>query len=201
MNTHSTIIWTKRLFQRFLGTQSPKLASISGYICSLRKFRSFLVRTNDSFCRFLKHVRFLVKTRQSGLPEFRYNRKQWNMQSEKNKQWIWNQNRNRKHSIVLKQSISKPDTYYIQAQHIIKRVICSTFSFQLVFHIIYVPHKVYECWLCISPVGVSDPAQRHILLLFQTLTTCILLSFKLHRLLSECTPRSFIKVISVAAKS
>ena len=39
---------------RFLGILSPNLASISGYLCSLRRFRSFFIGTVDSFCQFLK---------------------------------------------------------------------------------------------------------------------------------------------------
>ena len=46
--------------------QSLNLAYILDYLCSLRRFRSFLVGTHDSFCRFLKYVKFLVETRQSG---------------------------------------------------------------------------------------------------------------------------------------
>ena len=49
----------------------PNLASILVYLCSLMSFRSFLVGTHDSFCRFLKYIKFLVETRQSGFPELR----------------------------------------------------------------------------------------------------------------------------------
>ena len=65
--------------------RSPKLASILGYIYSLRRFRSFFVGTDGNFCRlyegFLKHVRFLVVTKQSGFPELSPYRKQSKMQS------------------------------------------------------------------------------------------------------------------------
>ena len=44
---------------------SPNLASISGYRCSLRKCCSCFIGTLDRFSRFLKHVTFLVKTKQS----------------------------------------------------------------------------------------------------------------------------------------
>ena len=43
--------------QRFLGMLSPNLVSILGYLYSLRKFPYFPVRTNDSFCWFLKNVK------------------------------------------------------------------------------------------------------------------------------------------------
>ena len=110
------------MFWRFLGMLGPNLASILVYLCSLMRFRSFLVGTHDSFCRFLKYIKFLVETRQSGFPELRPYRKQSEMQSildsfgkknqKKNIQCFWGQNRNRKYSIVLlKQSISKPGPY------------------------------------------------------------------------------------------
>ena len=46
-----------------------------GLYMFLRRFRSFLGGPNGSFCWFLKHVKFLVKTRQSGLPELHRYRK------------------------------------------------------------------------------------------------------------------------------
>ena len=67
--------------------------------------------------RFLKRIKCMVETRQTCLPELHHCCKQSEMQSildsfekkvgKKNKKWIWN--RNRKHSIVLKQSFSKPE--------------------------------------------------------------------------------------------
>ena len=43
---------------------SPNLASILCHLCSLRRYWSFFVGTLDSCSRFLKHVTFLVETRQ-----------------------------------------------------------------------------------------------------------------------------------------
>ena len=68
---------------------------------------------NGSFCWFLKHVKFLVKARQSGLPESSRYRKQSKILSILDifgkKQWLWNQNRN--YSIASKQSVSKPSFF------------------------------------------------------------------------------------------
>ena len=60
----------------------------------------------------------MVKTRQSDLAELCPFRKQSEMrkildsfekkESKKNKPWFWDQNQNRKYSIVLKQSICNP---------------------------------------------------------------------------------------------
>ena len=61
---------------------------------------------------------FLVETRQSNFAELRPLSKQSEVQlisdsfdkknRKKTKQWFWDQNRNLKYLIVLKQSISKP---------------------------------------------------------------------------------------------
>ena len=45
---------------------SLNMASILDYLCSLTRFWSFPVGAHDSFCRFLKCVKFMVETRQSG---------------------------------------------------------------------------------------------------------------------------------------
>ena len=102
----------------FLGMLSPNLASKTGYLCSLRKYCSFFVKTLDSFSRFLKHVTFLVETWQSNFAELRPFRKTiknainfrlfWKKESKKNRKLFGDQNRNRIYSIVLKQFISKP---------------------------------------------------------------------------------------------
>ena len=60
---------------------SPNLAYILGYLWSWKRFRSFLVGTHDSFCRFLEYVKFLVYNRQSGFPELHSYRKHSKMQS------------------------------------------------------------------------------------------------------------------------
>ena len=96
---------------------SPNLAYILGFLGSWKRFRSFLVGTHDSFCRFLEYVKFVVYNRQSGFPELHSYRKHSKIQSildycgknnwEKNKQWFWNQNW--KYSVILSQSISKRD--------------------------------------------------------------------------------------------
>ena len=98
---------------------SPNLASILCYLSSLRRYWSSFIGTLDNCSRLLKHVMFLVKTRQSDFAELRPFRKQSEMQEildsfekknpKKNKQWFGDQNRNLKYSIVLKQSIRKPD--------------------------------------------------------------------------------------------
>ena len=59
-----------------LGMLSPNL----GYICVLRRFRCFFVGNHDSFCRFLKHVKVLVETSQSGFTKLRPYRQQLEMQ-------------------------------------------------------------------------------------------------------------------------
>ena len=89
---------------------SPNLASVLCYLCSLRRYWSFLARTLDSCSRFLKNATFLVETRQSDFTElsifsqtiwnaidFRFF---WKKETKKNKQWFWNQNRNWKYLIV-----------------------------------------------------------------------------------------------------
>ena len=58
-----------------LGMLSPNLAFILCYLCSLRRYWSFFVGTLDSCSRFLKHVMFLVETRQSDIAELRPFRK------------------------------------------------------------------------------------------------------------------------------
>ena len=60
---------------------SQNLASILGYLYSLRSFQSFLLGAHVSFCQFLKHVKCFVKSRQSGFPELHPYRKQSKMQS------------------------------------------------------------------------------------------------------------------------
>ena len=94
---------------------SPNMAYILGFLWSWKRFRSFLIGTHDSFCRFLEYVKFLVYNRQSGFPELHSYRKHSKIQSildycrennwEKNKQWFWNQNWT--YSVILSQSISK----------------------------------------------------------------------------------------------
>ena len=56
------------------------LGSAGCVVEGLRRFRSFLVGTHDSFCRFLKCIKFLVETRLSGLPELRSDHEQSKMQ-------------------------------------------------------------------------------------------------------------------------
>ena len=48
---------------------SQNLASNLCYLCSLRRYWSFLARTLDSCSRFLKNATFLVETRQSDFTE------------------------------------------------------------------------------------------------------------------------------------
>ena len=67
---------------------------------SVPKGGSFLVGTHDSIIYgFPKHVKFLVKTGQSGFPRIRA---LMTNNQRKNKQWFWSQNR--KYLIILKQS-------------------------------------------------------------------------------------------------
>ena len=61
---------------------SPNLAYILGYLWSWKRFRSFLVGTHDSFCRFLEYVKFLIYNRQSGFPELHSYRKHSKIQSK-----------------------------------------------------------------------------------------------------------------------
>ena len=66
MNADTAIIFVKlRVVLGVLGMLSPNLASILGYLCSLRRYLSFFVGTLDSCFRFLKHITFLVGTRQT----------------------------------------------------------------------------------------------------------------------------------------
>ena len=58
----------------------PNIAFISGYLCTLMKYQSFIVETHDSFSRFLKEVTLLVKTRQPNFTELRPFRKLSEMQ-------------------------------------------------------------------------------------------------------------------------
>ena len=98
---------------------SPNLASILGYLSSLSRYWAFFVGTLDSCSRFLKRVTFLVETGQSAFAELHPCQKQLEMQwildsfekknRKNNRQWFWDQDQNRKYSIVLNQSISKPD--------------------------------------------------------------------------------------------
>ena len=55
---------------------SPNIASILCYHCSLGGYWSFFVETLDSCSRFLKHIMFLVETRQSDFAELRPFRRQ-----------------------------------------------------------------------------------------------------------------------------
>ena len=60
------------------------VASISGLFFGLSLFLMkvsvSLVGTHDHFCWFLKYIKFLVETRQSGLPELRPDHEQSEMQ-------------------------------------------------------------------------------------------------------------------------
>ena len=100
MTSHPSIFWLNlETFLGFLGTRSSKIAN---NLCSLRRYWSFFVGTLDSFSRFLKHIMFLVETRQSFLQiigntiNFIFFRK---TDSKKNKQWFWDQNRNQKYKL------------------------------------------------------------------------------------------------------
>ena len=59
---------------------SPNLASILCYLCSLMRCWSFFVGTLDRCSRFLKHVTFLLETRQSNFAELCPFRRQSEMQ-------------------------------------------------------------------------------------------------------------------------
>ena len=99
----------------FLGMLSPNLASILCFLCSQWRYWSFFVGTLDSRSMFLKHLTFLVETRQNDFAELRPFRKQskckrfqilLKKESKKNKQLFWDKNRDLKYSIVLKQCLS-----------------------------------------------------------------------------------------------
>ena len=50
---------------------SPNMAFILGYLCSLSILQTLLVGTDDEiFCQFLKYVRILVATYQTGFPGY-----------------------------------------------------------------------------------------------------------------------------------
>ena len=103
---------------------SPNLAIILGHHCSFQgRFHHSSSELASDFAGFLKLVKFLVKTIQSknlnfvvfqsGFPyrkqsEIPQNLDYLGKTIRKNKQWLWNENRNNNWSIILKINISKP---------------------------------------------------------------------------------------------
>ena len=93
---------------------SPNLAVILGHHCSFQgRFHHSSSELASVFAGFLKLVKFLVKTIQSGFPYRKQSEIPQNLDSlgktiKKNKQWLWNENRNENWSIILKIFISKP---------------------------------------------------------------------------------------------
>ena len=69
-----------QLFLGFLGMLNLNMACILCYLNYVRRYWSFFVGTLDSCSRFLKHVTFLVKTRQYDFAELRPLCKQSEMQ-------------------------------------------------------------------------------------------------------------------------
>ena len=108
--------------------RSPNLASISGYLCSLRRLQSFFIGIHDSLCRFLK----------LGSPISQNYASQffWKKESKKNKQWFWDQNWDRKYSVVLKQSISKP--VYSQRRYWTLKVEHTDFASMFIIYTVHV---------------------------------------------------------------